>query len=275
MTERLIVENIKELLLEGKSREACDLIKKALKDKIDLQGLHVNYAHALLCNGDWIEVTSLLPKDTNHFFTSGWLNSVAQGRPINVNNEPIPWLTYPAIDFLDTIIKPDWLVFEWGSGNSTLWWANKIDHIYAIESDVDWYNEVRTQLPANATIFNKTSEEYVNYIESFDDNYFDAIIIDGELRNQCANACIPKLKPDGIIIFDNTDGVEFDEGVFFLHNQGFQRIDFWGLIPSYLYKNCTSIFFRNLEIFNDISFPSQHASSVGISCYQAINQQRA
>ena len=265
---------IQKLLFEGKSKEACDLIKKALQDGIiDFQGFHVNYAHALLCNGDWMEIQSLLPKDTNSLYTSGWLQSLAMGEPINAKKEPIPWLTYPAIDFLDSIIRTEWLVFEWGSGNSTLWWANKINHIYAVESDTDWYGKVSTNLPRNATIFNKTSEEaYINHIDSFNDDYFDVIVIDGDFRNQCAKACIPKLKSNGIIVFDNTDGVMFNDGVIFLREQGFQRIDFWGLIPSYLYKNCTSIFFKNLEVFNNIGLPSQHISSVGISCFQAGDQ---
>ena len=267
-----MIAQIEELVRDGKTNEACNLIKQALKSGIDFQGRHITCAHALLCNSDWQEITSLLPKDTNSFVSSGWLTSVSSGRPVNAQGEPIPWLTYSAIDFLDLIVKPDWLVFEWGAGNSTRWWANKISHVYAMESNAAWFNEVKANLPENSTIFHKTSEEeYVNFINTFEDNFFDVIVIDADFRNQCAKVSVPKLKHNGFIVFDNSDVTDYDEGVLFLNNQGFYRIDFWGLIPSYLYKNCTSIFYRNPEIFKNLALPSIHNSSVGVSCAQACS----
>jgi hypothetical protein len=267
-------DEIRNFLLEGEYSKACELIKQSLNNGIDFQGFHIQYAHTLLSNSDWAEITSLLPRETNCLLTSGWLNSIIQGRPINANNEPIPWITYPAIDFLDSIVRTDWKVFEWGSGNSTRWWANKVEQVCAVESNLDWFNEVKVSLPSNASLLNYSSEEnYTQAINSFDNSSFDAIVIDGDFRNQCARACITKLKPHGIIIFDNTDGIEFNDGVLAIQEQGFYRMDFWGLIPSYIYKNCTSIFFRDLKVFeSNRSLPSQHTSSVGISCYQAIDK---
>jgi hypothetical protein len=270
-----MIEQIEQLICEGNLREACKLIKQSLKNGMDFQGRHVRYASQLMLNSDWQEITSLLPKDVNTFVTSGWLNSIAAGKPINAKGEPIPWLTYPAIDFLDTIIKSDWKVFEWGSGYSTLWWAKKIHHVYAVENNTEWYKEVKLQLPTNATIVNSPSEnEFVNAINTYEDGYFNAIVIDGEFRNKCAKNCVPKLKQNGIIIFDNTDGIDFDESMLFLNSLGFFRLDFWGLIPSYMYKNCTSIFFRSVNIFRDLPPPSKHHSCVGISCYQAVDAQK-
>ena len=268
-----IYNKVQELLNEGKNQDACHLIKEALSNGLDFQGFGVYYAHVLLCGCDWQEITSLLPKETNFLLTSGWVQSVFQGKPINADNEPIPWLTYPAIDFLESILNSSWSIFEWGSGNSTLWWSKKVKEVQAIESDLNWFQEVQPKLPSNAQISHYTSEdEYSKSIHKFEDNYFDVIVIDGDFRNKCAQECITKLKQDGIIVFDNTDGAEFNEGVLSLQNNGFYRMDFWGMIPSYLYKNCTSIFSKNLNVLKCNLLPSQHISSVGISCYQAMNR---
>jgi tetratricopeptide (TPR) repeat protein len=49
-------------------------------------------------------------------------------------------------------------------------------------------------------------------------------------------------------------------------------LDFWGLIPSHIYKNCTSILLKNSGILQSLSgLPSEHRSSVGISCGQATD----
>lgn len=273
-TSNYILHNeIYKLLNHGKNKDACDLIKKSLSEGLNSEVFSVNYAHILLANLDWEEITSLLPRNTNFLLESGWIESVSQGRPVNANNEPIPWITYPAIDFLESIIDSDWSVFEWGSGNSTLWWSKRVKQVQAIESDLNWFQEVQTVLPDNAQISHYTSEEeYSKSIHKFDDNFFDVIVIEGDFRNKCAQECINKLKQDGIIVFDKTDGVEFNEGVIFLHDNGFSRIDFWGMIPSYLYKNCTSIFSKNPNTLMCNSLPSQHISSVGISCYQAMSK---
>ena len=181
ISDSTVHNKIQELLNEGNNKDACHLIKQSLSEGLDLKALDVYYAHILLCNGDWEEISSLLPRETNFLLTSGWIQSVSQGKPVNANNEPVPWITYPAIDFLDSIIDSDWSVFEWGSGNSTLWWSKRVKQVHATESDLNWFQEVQPRLPNNAQISHYTSEkEYSKSIHGFDDNYFDVIVIDGD-----------------------------------------------------------------------------------------------
>ena len=263
---------IRQFLDEGRIKEAAAFIKEAIKNGANLEGLNVNLAHILLLAGEWEEITALLPKNTNFFHTSGWLNSLRCNRPISEDNKPIPWFTYPAIDFLDDIVQKNWLVFEWGSGNSTLWWASKVEKVIAIEDNQEWFMEVKNKLPQNSEIFNRTGSEYYDSILKYPDYSFDAIIIDGSYRTEAATKCTSKIKDQGIIIFDNSDAMEHELAQSFLKNQGFYRIDFWGLIPSYLYKNCTSIYFKDAAILKQKNIPTSHISSVGISCQQSIDR---
>lgn len=267
--------DILALAARGDLSSAARLIRQAL-DAGDpsLQEIRILSAHLLLQAADWDAITRLLPPDTNFPVTSGWLNSLRKGRPLNAQDEPIPWFTYPAIDFLDGVVKPDSHVFEWGSGNSTLWWSKRVAQVTSVEDDQAWHAEVIKQVPAhgNSTLLFRAGEAYYNAVLEYPDASFDVMVIDGSSRNDCARVAPAKLKPSGILVFDNADGPEFDPGQQFLYEQGFMRLDFWGPIPSYLYKNCTSVFFKDPALLRQPLPPSHHRASTGISCFQAMHR---
>ena len=264
------INQIFELARTGNLKEAASLINQKIEQKENLENMNIALAHILLLAGDWSYMNRLLPKDTNFFMTSGYLNSIGMGRPINGHDQPVPWFTYPAIDFLDGIVKPEWNVFEWGSGNSTLWWASRVESVTAVEDNAAWFEEVTQQMPGNATVLKREGEDYYSAISEFGGKLFDAVIVDGSSRNDCARFAVSHLKESGILIFDNSDDGRYEESSDFLNEMGFLRIDFWGLIPSYLYKNCTSIYLKDPKILGDNTHPSNHQSSVGISCFQAM-----
>lgn len=56
-------------------------------------------------------------------FDYGQLRTIREKRCIDKLGNPIPWYTYPAIEYLKTIDFSRKLVFEYGGGSSTLWWA--------------------------------------------------------------------------------------------------------------------------------------------------------
>src|SRR5437588_4831670 len=53
-------------------------------------------------------------------------------RAVDKNGEPIPSYTYPAIDFLFQRNFEDKLILEFGSGQSTLWWASRAKFVISI-----------------------------------------------------------------------------------------------------------------------------------------------
>lgn len=269
-------DKIHRALAAGQRELACQLILSSVRQKVPLGGDTVFYSNLLLCSFPWAEVSALLHSGTNSLLSTGWLESVMKGRPVNAAGDPIPWLTYPAIDFLDAHVKPDWKVFEWGSGNSTLWWSRKCRLVRAVESNRDWHSEVSRGLPGNASVFLAESHsDYVGQLGAQKDGPFDAIVIDGDHRNDCAEASQAALAPGGLIVFDNTDCDEHRRGVEFLSKAGLHRIDFFGGIPSYTYRNCTSIFLQDPAILTGAKVPADHVSSVGLSCGQAVDRLRA
>ena len=267
----MIRERLQEYLNASDLKGAADYIISAISKGLPLEGLNINLANILLLSADWKEIDSLLVRGTNTLSTSGWLNSIQTRRPVDYEGNPIPWYTYPAIDFLDSVVNSDWSVFEWGCGNSTLWWAARVERVISVEDDQQWYQDVKSIIPENVTISLYREPAYHDCILEYPDQFFDAIVVDGSYRNESAINAVSKIKHGGIIVFDNSDNPEFDRSQIFLAEAGFYRLDFWGLIPSYLYKNCTSIYFRNPELLKAGVLPFKHRSSVGMSCQQALN----
>jgi len=49
--------------------------------------------------------------------------------------------------------------------------------------------------------------EFIDYVQAIDgvDGEFDVVVIDGRARIECFLRAVPRLAPDGMIVFDNYD----------------------------------------------------------------------
>lgn len=142
----------------------------------------------------------------------------------------IPGLALPAICLLDEYLTKDMKVFEWGSGASTIFFAQRCNFVVSVEHNKDWFKKVSKALKyrvvddsigwirydAPGTGYNVdfasyqpgyetvNFEDYVRDIESFLDERFDVILVDGRARNACLKAAQPKLRPGGLLILDDS-----------------------------------------------------------------------
>ena len=184
---------------------------------------------------------------------SGWNLSVRKRLPVDSGNNEIPWLTYSAIRFLTDRIAEHFSVFEYGSGHSTIWFSKKSSRIVSTEHDLTWFNSMKEKFSdyPNITYHYRSTDtdEYVNEIMQYTDE-FDIIIIDGRERVKCALNSLKALKKSGVIIWDNSDRATYHEGYEFLLNNGFRRLDFWGLGPMMTFEWCTSVFYRENNCLN-------------------------
>ncbi len=178
---------------------------------------------------------------------TGWVKSVRAGRSIDAGGNPVPWITFPAIAFLESRVKPTMRVFEYGSGNSTLWWAARVAFVETCEHDPDWARRVEPLLPGNARLRLIALGQGSRYSRAAADTgqTYDIIVIDGRQRVDCARSCLPALEPDGVVIWDNSDREEYAAGYRHLLDHGFRRIDFTGLGPINAYGWTTSVFYRD------------------------------
>ncbi len=182
----------------------------------------------------------------------GWYNSYNSKTSIDKDRKPIPWCTYPYIKFIEKRLKKEFNLFEYGCGNSTLWYAPRVNSIRAVEHDKNWIDYISKKLPDNVTLTHKslTKEgEYANEVNNSEIN-FHMIIIDGRDRVNSTKYSINKLTDNGVLIFDNTDRPAYKEAIEYLIQHEFKRIDFIGMSPITSHNNYTSVFYRKNNCLN-------------------------
>lgn len=183
----------------------------------------------------------------NHLSKSGWKKSVKKRMPIDRGNNELPWFTYGCIYFLNSKLKNWFSVFEYGCGNSTIWFGKRTKSVISVEHNEDWHNKMRSRFSKFANIKNVyrdlESKSYEKEILMYQKE-FDIIVLDGRERVNCSFNALNALKDDGVIIWDNSDRIEYQKGYDHLISNGFKRIDFYGMGPISTHSWCTSIFYK-------------------------------
>jgi len=188
-----------------------------------------------------------------------------------------PWLPYLATEYIKQL-KPR-RVFEWGSGESTVFFAFKpgIRTLISIEHDEDWYSKVHERLPLNFIDFRLISPEpgtigpdpanpahyksgstnlgdvnfkqYASAIDEYD--LFDLILIDGMARASCIHHAFSHVAPGGCMVIDNTGDrpyyLEQTAHLFGDYEAGWERVDFMGYGPILDYKWQTTFFINRVK----------------------------
>lgn len=86
-----------------------------------------------------------------------------------------PWYTFPAIKFLKDIIKPNWAVFEYGSGYSTLFFKKHVQQLVSVEHNEEWYTVIRNEcqnldihlIQQNTPPLPEASHVFDNFVQNF------------------------------------------------------------------------------------------------------------
>jgi hypothetical protein len=179
---------------------------------------------------------------------NGWFKSIWTDSSVDKHGGAIPWITYPCIYYLEKTVPKKAKVFEYGSGNSTLWWSKRTTSLTSIEYDRFWYERVSKDLPKNVELHHyELKNGYEKAVNKTTQKY-DIIVIDGRKRNECAKNSLLNLSSKGVIIWDNTNRAKYRKGMDYLKKQGFKRLDFFGMGPLSPKNSLTTIFYRSDNI---------------------------
>lgn len=186
----------------------------------------------------------------------GWQASVRRGLPASADGTEVPWLSYPALAWLDAAFQGTERVFEFGSGNSTVWFSRRAALVVSVEHDESWVDELRPRLRPNVNLLHRAcrgdedwspdDDPYVQALDRFPAGSFDVVLIDGMARNSCARAAINQIDGHGIVVLDNADRPAYHPAIDALHAANFGRIDFVGPTVVQGVFSSTSVFARAL-----------------------------
>jgi hypothetical protein len=180
------------------------------------------------------------------WFDYGHLDSVITRASIDAAGRPVPWYTYPAIQYLRQLDFSAASVFEYGCGNSTLFWAGAAREVVSVEDNRAWFDQMSKRVASNCRlIFEPDLTAFVDTIRQFP-NPFDVIIVDGPARGstrlKCSRAAIECLATGGLIILDNSDWLP--ESARVLRDAGLLEVDMTGFAPISGYTQTTSLFLQ-------------------------------
>lgn len=133
-------------------------------------------------------------------------------------NPDAPWLTRQAVEILDDWIRERDCGVEWGSGRSTIWLAHRVERLISIEHDAEWYEKVRSQLEEDKlknveyhyaeVKYPDAAPDISRYLEAArkePESSVDFVLVDGILRDHCAELAVGLLKPGGLLVIDNSN----------------------------------------------------------------------
>jgi len=182
--------------------------------------------------------------------TTGYFRSALAGKAMDRYGNPLPWYCMPAIEFMDIMDFTDSDVLEFGSGQSTLWWAARARSVIAVEDSETWFSYVNSGLAdsPNARVqLEANLGQHAEYPLSLE-KQFHMVVIDGGDRAKCARTATSVLAPGGMIVLDNSEGWWGPEGTYpildHLAAEGFMRVDFNGYAPGVITTSVTSLFFQ-------------------------------
>lgn len=119
-----------------------------------------------------------------------------------------PWLGREMVRLLENWLTPDDRGFEWGSGRSTMWFAERVGYLVSVEHNEEWYRQVHTTL-SDKGVKNvdyqlcRDQSGYCKVASNYPSESFDFCLVDGIVRDKCALTAISLLKPGGIVIIDD------------------------------------------------------------------------
>ena len=183
---------------------------------------------------------------------NGWKKSFIDGFSQDENGDPLPWMTYPAIKFLQSNLNKNHTIFEFGCGASTLFFAKKVKRVLGLETNQRWFeiiNKLLIQASCNNAELTLMQDGLTNHFyENFAKNHeekFDFIIVDSLKRFECAKNSISVLKPQGSIVLDDSERKNYQKIFDFFAKTNFSKQDFWGISPGQLRIKNTTIFTRH------------------------------
>jgi hypothetical protein len=155
--------------------------------------------------------------------------------------EPVPLLTWPFLDLLDSLDVSQDSLLELGSGNSTLWFQRRFAQVRSFETNPEWYENVAGYLQPNAQL-NLIELGSLERCELSYEGETMLLIDFAGYRTRFIERFLAKneaVRPQAIIL-DNSDW--YRNGAALLSRAGYIELPFHGFKSGQPFVSCTSLF---------------------------------
>ena len=239
--KKLLYANI-PFVARANSREGFRICKAIVDSGVGVGEYIKQFCHRMQNPSNYLSTSGLL---------GSWLLGCERDFFWNESGKVSAWWSESAVQFIKDRLKKDMRVFEYGCGNSTLFWMQYVEEIVSVENDPQWYERMRLLVSSKVTLIFRDLEYGGDYSKTIGQyGKFDIVLIDGRDRVNCVRNAVNSLTEDGVIVWDDSDRQQYQVGFDYLKKHGFLRIDFKGVCYG-LVNLCqtTSIFYRRNNCF--------------------------
>jgi hypothetical protein len=143
-------------------------------------------------------------------------------QPVDVG---LPWISFGALKFLNTFLRPEHEVFEYGGGGSTLYFARRTNRVLTLENHPEWHKILtaalaQKQLHNAQCVYQPVSGDEPGlfrndaFFQRIREQLWDVVLIDcycgysttryGLLRPYAFKLALNQVKRGGIIVLDDS-----------------------------------------------------------------------
>jgi len=187
--------------------------------------------------GSWMFLASVLKILAEDL---GFTRSAETGTAVLGDGEPIPMLSYGAVEYLMGLDFSDRHVCEFGGGNSTRFWSRRAASVTTLDNDRDWYRALEQDALANVAVHFTEAGGMPDLFRRLGRG-FDVIVIDcRDNRYDCCTAARAALNEGGLIILDNSEW--YGNCAAYLRDSGLIQVDFHDFRACHHHRTTTSLF---------------------------------
>lgn len=188
----------------------------------------------------------LIRNQQSYLYASGWMRSLEEMKPVDSEGRPVPWMNYSMIRILEEKLTKNINLFEFGSGYSTYFYANRVNTVTSVEYDRKWLEIVESKAPENVSLIFVAEDVDGNYCRTISSagKPYDVIIVDGRDRVNCVKQGFLALTPGGVLVLDDSQRERYLPAIDFALGKGFKVLNIEGLKTTGNGVSKTSIFYR-------------------------------
>jgi hypothetical protein len=155
--------------------------------------------------------------------------------------DPVPLLTWPLLDYLESLDLSPVRLLELGAGSSTLWFQRRCAQVRSFETNQEWVELLRRSLAPNVELTHVESSA----LEAAEIEYRgeQLVLVDfAGHRTRFLGNFLSRLageRPQAIVL-DNADW--YRKGAATLARHGYREIPFYGFKCGQSFLSCTSLF---------------------------------
>lgn len=187
---------------------------------------------------------------------AGWKRSFADWFAQDEHGCPLPWMTYPFIEYIATKLHKEHQIFEFGLGASTFYFAPRVKKVVVLETNAIWLKIMTAKLKDaginNVEVIlmedgfsNKNYENTASRYAKDTGTKFDFIFVDSMKRSECLKKSSYALKENGYLVLDDSERRSYQKILKLLDERGFHKQDFFGIAPGQFYLKNTTVFWKN------------------------------